>query len=144
MECLTGNYGLGTQDGRDSSLDWEIIQHPEKCEDNIDGEKIGDLVEGKAMPDRSCSILNNSDFELNIWDVFIFTCEIDPVSSWHVLVDHSLQWGKFYICMESCDVVSTLHVITVYLFEGLKYGLQFSFGQMIDICKAYLPAEGDK
>ena len=38
----------------------------------------------------------------------------------------------------------TLHVIIVYLFEGLEYGLQFYFGEIVDSCKAYLPDDGEK
>ena len=38
----------------------------------------------------------------------------------------------------------TLHIIAVYLFEVLEYGIKFSVGEMVDICKSYLPAEGDK
>ena len=46
--------------------------------------------------------------------------------------------------MESCDVEPTLHVISVYLFEGLEHGLHFYVGEMIDICKAYITYEGEK
>ena len=45
--------------------------------------------------------------------------------------------------MESCDVEPMLRVITVYLFEGLEYVIHFYVGEMVDICKAYLPTEGD-
>ena len=76
--------------------------------------------------------------------MFICTCDIDPGSSWYVLVDHSLYWGKFSIYMESCEVELTLHVIAVYLFKGLEYGIQFYVGEMVDRCKSYLPAEGEK
>ena len=38
----------------------------------------------------------------------------------------------------------TLHVISVYLFEGLEHGLHFYVGEMIDICKAYITYEGEK
>ena len=38
----------------------------------------------------------------------------------------------------------TLHVISVYLFEGLEYGLHFSIGDMVYSFKAYLPSEGEK
>ena len=38
----------------------------------------------------------------------------------------------------------TIHIITVYLFEGLEYGLHFFVGEMVDSCKAYLPDEGEK
>ena len=37
----------------------------------------------------------------------------------------------------------TLHVIAVYLFEGLEYGIYFYVGKMADICKAYIPDEGE-
>ena len=144
MERLTENYGIGTQDGRDSSLDWEIVQHTENCEDNIDGEKLGDIVEGKDVTGSSCSIINDSDLKFNIWDVLICTCEIDPGSYWNMIVYHSLQWGKLSLYMESCDVEPTIHVIAVYIFKGLKYGLHLSVGDTVDSCKAYLPAEGDK
>ena len=90
MYCLTINYSIGNCDGRDSSLDREIVYHPENCEDNIDGEKIGGIVEGKAVPDRSCYFPNTSDLVFNIWNLFICTCEIYPMPPWHVLVDHSL------------------------------------------------------
>ena len=46
--------------------------------------------------------------------------------------------------MESCDVEPTIHVIALYLFEGLEYGLQCFVGDMIDSCKAYLPVEDEK
>ena len=71
MEFTTGHYGIGTQDGRDSYLGWEMFQHPDNCEVNINGENIRDISEGKAMPDSSCSLFNNSDLEFNIQDVFI-------------------------------------------------------------------------
>ena len=90
------------------------------------------------MSDSSCSLFNNSDSEFNLWDVFICTCDIDTGTPWHVLVDHSLQWRKFSICMDSCDVEPTLHVITVYLFECLEYVLQFSVCKMVDSCESYL------
>ena len=62
---------------------------PENCEDNIYVEKFEGIVEGKAVSDSSCSLLNDFDSEFNIWDVFFFTCDIDTLSSWHVLVYHS-------------------------------------------------------
>ena len=71
MYCLTRSYSIGTWYGRDSSLDREIFYHPDNCEDNIDGEKIGGIVEGKAVPDRSCSLPKDSDLAFNLWDVFI-------------------------------------------------------------------------
>ena len=37
-----------------------------------------------------------------------------------------------------------LNVIAVYIFEGLEYGLHFSVDEMVEICKAYLPADGEK
>ena len=46
--------------------------------------------------------------------------------------------------MDSCDVEPTLHVVTVYIFEGLEYGLQFSVENMVDICKSYITNEVDK
>ena len=66
MECLTGNYGLGTQDGRESSFEWEIVQYPDNCEESIYDEKLGDLVEGKTVTDSSCSLLSESDLAFNI------------------------------------------------------------------------------
>ena len=35
------------------------------------GDNIGDVVEGKAMPDSSCYLLNDSDLAYNIWDALI-------------------------------------------------------------------------
>ena len=39
---------------------------------------------------------------------------------------------------------TTLYIIAVYLFEGLEYILHFYVGEMVDICKSYLPAWGEK
>ena len=39
---------------------------------------------------------------------------------------------------------TTLRVITVYLLEGLEYGIQFSVGEMVERCKAYITAYGEK
>ena len=39
--------------------------------------------------------------------------------------------------MESCYVEPTFYLITVYIFEGLEYGLHFSVGDMVDRCKSY-------
>ena len=117
-----------------------MVYHTDNCGENIYSEKLGGIVEGKAVSGSSYSFLNDSYSEFNIWDVFIFTCDIDPESPWHVLVDHSLYWGKFSIFVESFDVEPTLHVIDVYIFEDLKYGLHFSVGDMVDSCKAYIPA----
>ena len=94
MECLIGNYGLGTQDGRDYSLDWEIVQHPDNCEDNIDGDNLGYIVEEKVVPNSSCYFLNDYDSAFNIWNVSIFTYDIDPGYPRNVLVDRLFQWGK--------------------------------------------------
>ena len=41
--------------------------------------------------------------------------------------------------MDICDVEPIFHVVAVYLFEGLEYGIHVSVGDMVDICKAYLP-----
>ena len=46
--------------------------------------------------------------------------------------------------MYSCDMGPTIHVITVYLFEGLEYGLHFYVGNMVGSCKSSLPAEVEK
>ena len=73
MECLTKNCGLGTLDGRNSSLDWKIVKHPYKGEYNIYCEKICNLVEEKDISDSSSSLLNDYDSEFNIWDVLICT-----------------------------------------------------------------------
>ena len=77
---------------------------------------LGGSVEGKAGPNRYCSFLNEYDLVLNLWNVFICTCDIDPRSPWYMPVDHILLWDKLPICVESFDVEPTLHVIAVYIF----------------------------
>ena len=78
MQYITGYYGLGNQDGRESSIDWEIVQHTDNFEENIDGEKLGDIVKGKAVSERSCSLLNNYDSDFNLCNMLICICDIDP------------------------------------------------------------------
>ena len=90
IERITENYSIGTQDGRDYCIDWEIVQHPDNCDDNTDGEKLGGIVEEKSARNRSCYLLNNYDLVFHIWDVFICICQIDSGSPWHVIVDNSL------------------------------------------------------
>ena len=46
--------------------------------------------------------------------------------------------------MNIFDLETTLHVIAVYIFECLEYGLHLSVGEMVDICKAYRPDEAEK
>ena len=102
------------------------------------------IIEGKSVTYSSCYLPKDSDISFNLWDLFIYMGGIDTSSSWHMLVGHSLQWGNLSICMDSCDVEPTLHVITVYLFEGLYYLLHFSVVDMVYSCKACIPAEGEK
>ena len=64
--------------------------HPDNCEENIYGEKIGGIVEGKDVNDRSCYLLNDYNSEFNIWDVSICTFEVYNGSSNNLGVVNSL------------------------------------------------------